>query len=230
MAATDEVAIVIRGRGGHGALPHLSVDPVVVAAQVVTALQTIASRNVSPVDAVVVSICSMHTSQTGAHNVIPDAVHLLGTLRSFRPETRDLAERRIIEIANGVAIALGATAEVRVTRGYPATVNSAREAEFAARVGETIFGAGNVVRDADPTMGAEDFAYFLQEKPGAYVFLGQGGADGGCFLHNPRYDFNDSVIPLGAGYLAALAETALPLQDCSGVAGSRPTADPVEIA
>lgn len=230
MAATDEVAIVIRGRGGHGALPHLSVDPVVVAAQVVTALQTIASRNVSPVDAVVVSICSMHTSQTGAHNVIPDAVHLLGTLRSFRPETRDLAERRIIEIANGVAIALGATAEVRVTRGYPATVNSAREAEFAARVGETIFGAGNVVRDADPTMGAEDFAYFLQEKPGAYVFLGQGGADGGCFLHNPRYDFNDSVIPLGAGYLAALAETALPLQDCSGVAGNRPTADPVEIA
>jgi hippurate hydrolase len=225
MAATDEVAIVIRGRGGHGALPHLSVDPVVAAAQVVTALQTIASRNVSPVDAVVVSICSMHTSQTGAHNVIPDAVHLLGTLRSFRPETRDLAERRIVEIANGVAMALGATAEVRVTRGYPATVNTACEAEFAARVGEAIFGAANVIRDADPTMGAEDFAYFLQEKPGAYVFLGQGGADGGCFLHNPRYDFNDSVIPLGAGYLAALAEAALPLRD-----RNEARADPVEVA
>jgi hippurate hydrolase len=189
---------------------------------VVTALQTIASRNVSPVDAVVVSICSMHTSQTGAHNVIPDAVHLLGTLRSFRPETRDLAERRIVEIASGVAMALGATAEVRVTRGYPATVNTAREAEFAARVGETIFGATNVIRDADPTMGAEDFAYFLQEKPGAYVFLGQGGADGGCFLHNPRYDFNDSVIPLGAGYLAALAEAALPLRDRTEARATHP--------
>ena len=218
MAATDEVAITVRGRGGHGAMPHVSVDPVVVAAHVITALQTIASRNVAPVDAVVVSICSMHTSQTGAHNVIPDAVHLLGTLRSFRPATRELAERRIGEIASGVALALGGSAEVKITRGYPATVNSAREADFAARVGETVFGAANVVRDADPTMGAEDFAYFLQARPGAYVFLGQGGSEGGCLLHNPHYDFNDEVIPLGAGYLAALAEAALPLSSTRAAA------------
>ena len=165
----------------------------------------------APVDAIVLSICSMHTSQTGAHNVIPDAVHLLGTLRTFRAATRDLAERRIQEIAAGVAMSLGGSAEVEIKRGYPATVNSPRETEFAARIGEQVFGAGNVVRDVDPTMGSEDFAFLLQERPGAYVFLGQGGEDGGCFLHNPHYDFNDAVIPLGAGYLAALAEAALPL-------------------
>ncbi|MFN9389401.1 MAG: M20 aminoacylase family protein [Betaproteobacteria bacterium] len=218
MAATDEIAITIHGSGGHAAMPHLAVDPVVVAAQVIGALQTVASRNVAPVDAVVVSICSMHTSQTGAFNVIPDAVHLLGTVRSFRAETRDLAERRCREIAEGVAAALGGRAEVKYTRGYPATVNSPRETEFAARVGESLFGAGNVVRDVDPPMGGEDFAYFLQEKPGAYVFLGQGGGPLGCSLHNPHYDFNDEVIPLGAGYLAALAEQAMPLADGHGSA------------
>ncbi|MCA3135867.1 MAG: amidohydrolase [Rhodocyclaceae bacterium] len=218
MAATDEIAITIHGSGGHAAMPHLAVDPVVVAAQVIGALQTVASRNVAPVDAVVVSICSMHTSQTGAFNVIPDAVHLLGTVRSFRAETRDMAERRCREIAEGVAAALGGRAEVKYTRGYPATVNSPRETEFAARVGESLFGAGNVVRDVDPTMGGEDFAYFLQEKPGAYVFLGQGGGPLGCSLHNPHYDFNDEVIPLGAGYLAALAEQAMPLADGHGSA------------
>ena len=218
MAATDEIAITIHGSGGHAAMPHLAVDPVVVAAQVIGALQTVAIRNVAPVDAVVVSICSMHTSQTGAFNVIPDAVHLLGTVRSFRAETRDLAERRCREIAEGVAAALGGRAEVKYTRGYPATVNSPRETEFAARVGESLFGAGNVVRDVDPTMGGEDFAYFLQEKPGAYVFLGQGGGPLGCSLHNPHYDFNDEVIPLGAGYLAALAEQAMPLADGHGSA------------
>jgi hippurate hydrolase len=211
MAATDEIAITIHGSGGHAAMPHLAVDPVVIAAQVITALQTVASRNVAPVDAVVVSICSMHTSQTGAFNVIPDAVHLLGTVRSFRAETRDMAERRCQEIAEGVAAALGGRAEVKYIRGYPATVNSPRETEFAARVGEKIFGAGNVVRDVDPTMGGEDFAYFLQEKPGAYVFIGQGGGPLGCSLHNPHYDFNDEVIPLGAGYLAALVEEGMRL-------------------
>lgn len=209
MAAADEVSIVVHGKGGHGAMPHLAVDPVVVAAHIITALQTLASRNVAPVDAVVLSICSMHTSQTGVHNVIPDAVHLLGTLRTFRADTREFAERRIREIASGVAASLGASAQVEIERGYPATVNSTREAEFAARIGERVFGAGNVVRDVEPTMGSEDFAFLLQERPGAYVFLGQGGAAGGCLLHNPHYDFNDAVIPLGAGYLAALAEGAL---------------------
>jgi hippurate hydrolase len=212
MAATDEVQIMLRGRGGHGAMPHLAVDPVVAAAQVICALQTIASRNVSPVDAVVVSICSMQTSQLGAFNVIPEHVRLVGTVRTFRPETRDLAEKRVREITSKIAEALGASAEIDYRRGYPATIHPAREAQFAARVGERLFGKGNVVTEHEPTMGGEDFSYMLQARPGAYVFLGQGGAPGGCFLHNPHYDFNDEVIPLGAGYLAALVEEALPIK------------------
>jgi hippurate hydrolase len=192
-------------------MPHLVLDPVVAAAQVITALQTIASRGVSPLDSVVVSICSMQTSQVGAFNVIPDAVTLIGTVRSFRAETRDLAERRVKEIAAKTAEALGVRAEVDYRRGYPATVNSAREAEFAASVGRRIFGEANVITDHAATMGGEDFAYMLRERPGAYVFLGQGGHEGGCWLHNPHYDFNDEVIPLGAGFLAALVEEALPL-------------------
>ena len=192
-------------------MPHLTVDPVVVAAHVITALQTIASRNVSPLDAIVVSVCSLETSQLGTFNVIPDAVKLVGTMRTFRPETQELAERRIREIATAVASGLGGSAQLEYIRGYPATVNTAREADFAARVGERIFGRDNVVREFDPTMGGEDFAYMLRARPGAYVLLGQGGGASGCWLHNPTYDFNDDVIPLGAGYLAALAEEALPL-------------------
>jgi hippurate hydrolase len=210
MAATDEVVITIRGKGGHAAVPQLTVDPVVAAAQVIGALQTIASRNVNPLDAVVVSICSMQTSQVGAFNVIPDSVQLIGTVRSFRPETRELAEQKVKTIASKTAEALGGSAEIRYTRGYPPTVNSPREAAFAARVGERIFGKGNVVTDVEPTMGGEDFSYMLQARPGAYIWLGQGGGPGGCFLHNPKFDFNDEVIPLGAGYLAALVEDALP--------------------
>jgi len=212
MAATDEIKIRIQGRGGHAALPHLAADPVVMAAHVITALQTIASRNANPVDAVVVSLCSMQTSQLGAHNIIPSQVELIGTVRSFTPEMRELAERRVKEIAAAVAQALGGSAAVEYHRGYPATVNSEKEARFAAEVGAMVFGADNVVTDGEPTMGGEDFAYMLQARPGAYVFLGQGGAPGGCLLHNPSYDFNDEVIPLGAGYLAALAEQALPLR------------------
>jgi hippurate hydrolase len=212
MAATDEIRIGVRGTGGHGAFPHLTVDPVVAAAHIITALQTIASRNIEPVDALVVSICSMATSQIGAFNVIPDAVQLVGTVRTFRPQTRDLAEKRVREIVSKVAEALGATAEIEYTRGYPATVNSPRESAFAARVGERVFGKGNVITDHEPVMGGEDFSYMLLERPGAYVFLGQGGGPHNCFLHNPNYDFNDEVIPLGAGYLAALVEDALPLK------------------
>ena len=210
MAATDELIITIRGKGGHAAVPQLTVDPVVAAAQVISALQTVASRNVNPLDAVVVSICSMQTSQVGAFNVIPDSVQLIGTVRSFRPETRDLAEQRVRTIAAKIAEALGASAEIRYSRGYPPTINTAKEAAFAARVGERVFGKGNVLTDVEPTMGGEDFSYMLQARPGAYVWLGQGGGPNGCFLHNPKFDFNDEVIPLGAGYLAALVEDALP--------------------
>lgn len=211
MAATDEVQITVSGRGGHGAMPHLVVDPVVASAHIITALQTIASRNVNPLEAIVVSMCSMQTSQVGAFNVVPESVQLIGTVRTFRPHTRELAEARVREISAKVAEALGGKADVDYRRGYPATVNSPREAEFAARVAERIFGAANVVRDAEPTMGGEDFSFMLLERPGAYIWLGQGGGPGGCFLHNPHFDFNDEVIPLGAGYLAALVEEGLPL-------------------
>ena len=212
MAATDEIVVTLRGKGGHAAMPQLTVDPVIISAQVISALQTIASRNVNPLDAIVVSLCSMETSQIGVFNVIPDFVKLIGTVRSFRPETRDLAEARIKEIVAGIATALGGRAEIEYKRGYPSTINSEREALFAAKVGERVFGRDNVFTDAEPTMGGEDFSYMLQARPGAYVFLGQGGGPTGCFLHNPGYDFNDEVIPLGAGYLAALIEESLPLK------------------
>src|SRR5437879_4479035 len=147
MAATDEIQITVRGRGGHAAMPHLVVDPVVAASHIIAALQTIASRNVSPVDAVVVSIASMQTSQLGVFNVIPDHVKMVGTVRSFQAETRDLAERRLREIVTKTAEALGASAEVTYARGYPATVNSAREAQFAAQVGKRLFGPDNVITE-----------------------------------------------------------------------------------
>ena len=212
MAATDEIVVMLRGKGGHAAMPHLTVDPVVITAQVISALQSIASRNANPLDAIVVSVCSMETSQTGVFNVIPDFVKLIGTVRTFRPETRDMAEIRIAEITTGIAKAMGGSAEISYKRGYPSTINTEREAIFAAKVGEHVFGKSNVFTDAEPTMGGEDFSYMLQARPGAYIFLGQGGGPNNCFLHNPGYDFNDEVIPLGAGYLAALVEESLPLK------------------
>ncbi len=212
MAATDEIVVLVKGKGGHAAMPHLTIDPVVVTAHVISALQTIASRNANPLDAIVVSVCSMETSQTNVFNVIPDFVKLVGTVRTFRPETRDLAEARIREIVAGIAKALGGSAEIEYKRGYPSTVNSEREAMFAAQVGERVFGKDNVFTNAEPTMGGEDFSYMLQARPGAYVFLGQGGGPNNCFLHNPGYDFNDEVIPLGAGFLASLVEDSLPLK------------------
>jgi metal-dependent amidase/aminoacylase/carboxypeptidase family protein len=132
-------------------------------------------------------------------------------VRTFRPQTQDAIERRLNELVHSIAAAFGASATLKYERVYPATINSEREAEFAARVADALIGPDNVVRDLEPSMGSEDFSFMLQERPGAYARLGQGGAEGGCFLHNSRYDFNDEVIPLGAGYLAALAERALPL-------------------
>jgi hippurate hydrolase len=212
MAATDEIAIKVHGRGGHAAMPHLTVDPVVATAQIICALQSVASRNANPLDSIVITVASMETSQTNVFNVIPDFVKLVGTVRTFRPETRDMAEKRIKDIAIGVAKAMGGSADIEYKRGYPATINTEREAAFAAKVGERLFGEQNVFTDAEPTMGGEDFSYMLQARPGAYVFLGQGGGPNNCFLHNPGYDFNDEVIPLGAGYLAALIEESLPLK------------------
>jgi hippurate hydrolase len=213
MAAADRIEITIDGRGGHGAHPHVSIDPVLVAGHVITAAQSIVSRNVSPIDTAVVSLCAMQAGNPGAMSVIPSHARLVGTVRTFRPETQDLIERRLRELVGSIAAAFGATATLDYQRVYPATINDERLAEFAASVAETLVGTDNVVRNLDPSMGSEDFAFMLQAKPGAFARLGQGGAESGCFLHNSRYDFNDAVIPLGAAYLAALAERAMPAVD-----------------
>jgi hippurate hydrolase len=184
---------------------------VLVAGHIITAAQSIVARNVSPVDTAVVSLCAMHAGNLAAMSVVPRDARLVGTVRTFSARTQDSIERRLTELVHSIAAAFGATATLKYERVYPATVNSAREAEFAARVADALVGPQNVVRDLEPSMGSEDFSFMLQRCPGAYARLGQGGAEGGCFLHNTRYDFNDDVIPIGAGYLAALAEAALPL-------------------
>ncbi|MEO5699794.1 MAG: M20 aminoacylase family protein [Casimicrobiaceae bacterium] len=211
MAAADRVAIHIQGRGGHGAHPHLNVDPVLVAGHIITAAQSIVSRNVSPVDNAVISLCSVQAGHPGAFSVVPAEAHLVGTIRTFRKTTQDMVELRLSELVQSIAAAFGATARVEYDRLYPATVNTRAEAEFAGDVAQALIGASKVVRDLEPSMGSEDFSFMLQIKPGAYARLGQGGAENGVFLHNTSYDFNDAVIPLGAGYLASLAERAMPL-------------------
>lgn len=213
MAAADRFDITISGRGGHGAHAYQTIDPVLVAAHVITAVQSIVSRNVSPIDSAVVSVCAMEAGDLQAMSVIPREARLVGTARTFRASTQDLVERRLSEVVGSIAAAFGATATVRYRRLYPATINSAKEASFAADVAESMIGVEHVVRNMEPSMGAEDFSFMLQRVPGAYLRLGQGGAENGCFLHNPRYDFNDAVIPLGSGLFAALVERAMPLQD-----------------
>ena len=211
MAAADRIEIHIEGRGGHGAHPHMTVDPVLVAGHIITAAQSIVARNVSPLDTAVVSICAMHSGNLAAMSVVPREARLVGTVRTFRSATQDRIEQRLNDLVHSIASAFGATATLKYERVYPATINSEREAEFTAGVAEALLGPENVVRNLEPSMGSEDFSFMLQQRPGAYARLGQGGAEGGCFLHNSRYDFNDEVIPIGAGYLAALAEAALPL-------------------
>jgi hippurate hydrolase len=216
MAAADRIEIVIDGRGGHGAHPHAAVDPVLVAGHIITAAQSIVSRNVSPIDTAVVSLCSMQAGNPGAMSVIPSHAKLVGTVRTFRAATQDLIERRLRELVASIASAFGATATLNYERVYPATINHDVETRFATAVAERLVGADRVFRNLEPSMGSEDFSFMLQAKPGAFARLGQGGAETGCFLHNSRYDFNDAVIPLGAGYLAALAEQAMPLASPGG--------------
>jgi amidohydrolase len=212
MAAADRIEITIDGRGGHGAHPHAAIDPVLVAGHMITAVQSIVSRNVSPIDTAVVSLCAMHAGNPGAMSVIPSHAKLVGTVRTFRPATQDMIEARLRELVPTLAAAFGATATLDYQRVYPATINHDRETAFATDVATALVGAENVVRNLDPSMGSEDFSFMLQARPGAFARLGQGGAEGGCFLHNSKYDFNDAVIPLGAGYLAALAEAAMPVE------------------
>ncbi len=210
MAAADRFEIVIRGRGGHGAHPYLAIDPVVIAGHLITAVQSIVARNVSPIDSAVVTIAAMHAGDLDAFSVIPNEVRLIGTARSFKESVQLMLEKRLVELTQSIAAAFGATASCTYHRLYPATINTPAEARFAADVAESLVGADHVVRDLAPSMGAEDFSFMLQVRPGAYLRLGQGGAESGMFLHNTRYDFNDEVLPYGAGLFAALVERAMP--------------------
>ena len=207
LAASDRWDIRIRGRGTHAAHPHLGIDPFVIGAQIVLALQTITSRNLDPLDAAVVSVGFIKGG--AAYNVIPDDLHIGGTTRSFRPEVRDLIEARLGEIACGVAALHGASAEAEYRRNYPPTINHQAETEFAAEVAAEICGPDQVIRDVAPSMGAEDFSFMLNACPGAMLWLGNGLGEDGCFLHNARYDFNDAALPIGVSFLARLAERFL---------------------
>jgi len=208
LAACDLFEITVQGRGAHAALPHLGIDPIVCGAAIATALQTITSRNTHPLDSAVVSVTQFHGGDTW--NVIPDSVVLRGTARSFKPELQDRIEAALRRIVRGVALAMGAEATIRYDRRYPATINHAAETVIAAAAAAAVVGAGHVERDIQPTMGSEDFAFMLQAKPGCYIFIGNGERAAG--LHNPHYDFNDEILPIGASYWARLVERVLARQ------------------
>ncbi len=211
MAAADLFEIAIVGHGAHGAMPHLGVDPVVVAAEIVGALQSIVSRTADALEAAVVSVTKIHGGD--AFNVIPERVEMAGTVRTFKAELQSQIEHAMRRIAEGVAAAHGCTAELRYERQFPATVNAPAETELAAAAAAKVVGTDKVARDPAPCMGSEDFSFMLHAKPGSYIWMGNGAGEGGCHLHNPRYDFNDEALPLGASYWATLVESLLPKGD-----------------
>ena len=205
MAAADRLTIEIEGRGGHAARPHISVDTVLVGAQIINQIQSIVSRNVDPLQAAVISICVFQAGSTD--NVIPQTALLRGTARSLTPEVRDLLERRLHEVVTGTAQLYGATAKLTYKRDYPVTRNHERQAAFAAAVPAQVVGQERVDDRFAPVMGAEDFSFMLEARPGAFIFVGNGDSAG---LHHPAYDFNDETIPIGTSYWVKLVETALP--------------------
>jgi amidohydrolase len=205
MAAADRISIAIEGKGGHAARPHVAIDTVLVGAQIVNQIQSIVARNVDPLQSAVVSICVFAAGN--ADNVIPQTAHLGGTARSFSAPVRDLLERRLHEVVEGTARLYGAKAKLTYLRDYPVTRNHESQTAFAAEVAAEIVGRAQVDTDAAPVMGAEDFSFMLEKRPGAFVFIGNGDTAG---LHHPAYDFNDAVIPVGTSYFVRLVETALP--------------------
>ena len=206
MAAVDSFYIDIQGKGGHGAMPHESVDPVVAAVGMVQAIQTIVSRNNDAQERLVVSVTQINTGT--ATNIIPDSARVCGTVRTFDPHVRDMVEKRMGEIVAGQAASFGVESVLQYDRGYPATVNDAGKTVFAADVAREIVGEAKVMDDAKPMMAAEDFSYMLEQRPGVYAFVGNGE---GAMVHHPAYDFNDEIAPIGASFLARLVEKAAPL-------------------
>jgi hippurate hydrolase len=211
MAAVANLEVVIEGKGAHGAMPHEGNDPVVIAAAIVQALQTIVARNVEPVEAGVITIAHIEGGHTW--NVIPGSVRMRGTARWFKPEVGDLLERKFVQIAQGIAAAFGATATATFDRSYPATINDAEATQRTIRAAQAVAGEANVAEMPKPTMGGEDFAFMLNQKPGSYIMLGGGRSADDPSVHHPRYDFNDEILPVGASYWATLAEQLLPRRD-----------------
>jgi amidohydrolase len=208
MASFDVFEILVQGRGSHAAMPHLGIDPIVVASQLVLALNTVVSRNIDPMESAVLSVTQLHAGETW--NASPETAVLRGTVRAFNDDVRCLIERRIRELAEHVASAYGGRAELRYERRYPPTINDALRTQQARGVIESVFGADSLLNHAKPLMAAEDFAYMLNAKEGCYVWLGNGTGPRACPVHNPRYDFNDELLPYGATYWARLVESLLP--------------------
>ena len=215
MASSNSFEIMITGKGGHAALPHNSADPVLTGVQIAQALQSIITRNKRPIDAAVLSITQFHAGETS--NVIPESAFIGGTVRTFTLEVLDLIESRLRELSHNIASAFECQAEIKFSRNYPPLINHDAEVQFATEVMRDLVGDKNVDNRIDPTMGAEDFAFMLLQKPGCYVFLGNGDGDhrsvghgmGPCHLHNPSYDFNDALIPVGVNYWVNLAQRFL---------------------
>jgi hippurate hydrolase len=208
MASYDIFEITLTGRGAHGAMPHHGIDPITTGAELVQTLQTIVSRNIDPLEPAVLSVTKFHSGT--AWNIIPNEAVIGGTVRAFSEAVQTQVEQRIRELCAGTALSHGATISVRYERRYPPTVNTSAEAELCASVAASLVGTERVKRELKPAMGSEDFAWMLQARPGAYMWLGNGtGSVGGCMVHNPGYDFNDAVLPIGAAYWVRLAETAL---------------------
>ena len=209
MAAADTFDLIINGKGGHAAMPHQCIDPIIVASQVLTALQSISSRNTHPVDSLVISVTQIHAGD--AYNIIPDTVKMHGTVRTFLSETRDEIPSKMLKVSEGVCNAMGASCELNYIHGYPATVNSIAETDISAKAAIDLVGEDKVVRNPTPSMASEDFSYMLQARPGCYVWLGIGTVeDKNRFsLHSSNYDFNDHVLPIGAAYWATLVENEL---------------------
>ena len=200
MAAVDEFDIIVKGKGGHAAMPQLAIDPIIIASQIIIAIQTIISRSVDPVDRALISITKILGGT--AYNVIDDEVKLSGTIRTFKIETRSFLEKKIREISEGIAKAHGAgvTVEFNLTNKYPPTINSKNESEFAANVAKKMVGEENVITDIDPSMGGEDFSYLLNNKPGSYLYIGQQDENHNAHLHTTKYDFNDNLLPIGVNF------------------------------
>jgi len=208
MAAADRFEIIITGRGTHAAIPHHGIDSVLVAAHIITAVQGVISRTVDPLENAVISITTVQAGS--AFNIVPETAVLGGTVRTFDPELRDRIEGDLTRMAQAIAAAFGAGAVLEYRRSYPPTINTSPEADLAAAAAAAVVGIERVIRDPPPSMGAEDFSFMLEWRPGAYIWLGQGGGDDGHIVHSPHYDFNDDVLTIGASYWATLAQMALP--------------------